>query len=81
MNRNVYKIRQFKPADQVAVIDLWKICKLIRPWNSPEKDIQRELDVQSDLVLVLEIRKNIIETWYSYHTYEKDMISAIQNLS
>ena len=59
MNRNEYKIRPFKPADQVAVIDLWKICKLIRPWNSPEKDIQRELDVQSDLFLVLEIRKNI----------------------
>ena len=60
MNRNEYKIRPFKPADQVAVIDLWKICKLIRPWNSPEKDIQRKLDVQSDLFLVLEIRKNII---------------------
>ena len=59
MNHSEYKIRPFKSADQVAVIDLWKICKLIRPWNSPEKDIQRKLDVQSDLFLVLEINKNI----------------------
>ena len=59
MNHSEYKIRPFKSADQVAVIDLWKICKLIRPWNSPEKDIQRKLEVQSDLFLVLEINKNI----------------------
>ncbi len=59
MSRYEYKIRPFKLSDQVALIDLWKICKLIRPWNSPEKDIQRKLDVQSDLFLVLEINKNI----------------------
>ena len=59
MNRNEYKIRPFKLADQVAVIDLWKICRLIRPWNSPEKDIQRKLVVQSDLFLVLEINNNV----------------------
>ena len=59
MNRYDYKIRPFKLADQVAVIDLWKICRLIRPWNSPEKDIQRKLVVQSDLFLVLEINNNV----------------------
>ncbi|MGP0170966.1 GNAT family acetyltransferase [Pseudomonas sp. NCHU5208] len=48
-------IRPFQLADQAAVIDLWRRCDLIRPWNDPFKDIQRKLAVQPELFLVGEL--------------------------
>ncbi|WAJ35636.1 GNAT family acetyltransferase [Pseudomonas sp. GOM7] len=48
-------IRPFQLADQAAVIDLWRRCDLIRPWNDPYKDIQRKLAVQPELFLVGEL--------------------------
>jgi len=45
-------IRAFQPADESAVVALWKECKLTRPWNDPHKDIARKLVVQSELFLV-----------------------------
>lgn len=45
-------IRPFEPADEAAVIALWARCDLIRPWNDPQKDIQRKLAAQPDLFLV-----------------------------
>lgn len=45
-------IRPFALADTQAVIDLWTLCDLIRPWNNPHKDIQRKLSTQADLFLV-----------------------------
>ena len=30
-------IRAFQPADEDAVISLWKSCDLLRSWNNPEK--------------------------------------------
>ncbi|WP_277374565.1 GNAT family acetyltransferase [Pseudomonas sp. AA-38] len=48
-------IRPFQLADQAAVIDLWRRCDLIRPWNDPYKDIQRKLAVQPELFLLGEL--------------------------
>ena len=45
-------VRPFHPADEAAVIALWARCDLIRPWNDPQKDIQRKLRVQPELFLV-----------------------------
>jgi len=45
-------IRPFESADEPAVIALWARCDLIRPWNDPQKDIQRKLAAQPDLFLV-----------------------------
>jgi ribosomal protein S18 acetylase RimI-like enzyme len=45
-------IRPYQPADEPAVIDLWRRCELIRPTNDPHKDIQRKLRVRPDLFLV-----------------------------
>ncbi len=45
-------VRPFQPADEAAVIALWARCDLIRPWNDPQKDIQRKLRVQPELFLV-----------------------------
>ncbi len=49
---NPIKIRPFKPADKEAVVDLWRRCGLLRPWNDPHKDIARKLCVQPEWFLV-----------------------------
>jgi ribosomal protein S18 acetylase RimI-like enzyme len=46
------RIRAFQPADEAAVVELWRSCDLVRPWNDPHKDIQRKLAVRPDLFLV-----------------------------
>ena len=44
--------RDFRGLDSEAVIQLWKDCGLVVPWNDPHKDIQRKLKLQADLFLV-----------------------------
>jgi len=45
-------IRKFKLKDEEEVIDLWRACGLVVPWNNPHLDIQRKLKVQPELFLV-----------------------------
>jgi ribosomal protein S18 acetylase RimI-like enzyme len=54
------KIREFELRDQDSVIELWRECKLIVPWNDPVKDIQRKLQVDPDLFLVGEVSGCIV---------------------
>ncbi len=56
----VLKIRQFTIDDKDAVIQLWRDCKLIVPWNDPEKDIQRKLQVGIELFLLGECEDNLV---------------------
>ena len=60
MSEEQYVIRPFKLEDKNSVVELWKICRLTRPWNNPEKDIERKLNVQSEMFLVLEFQGSII---------------------
>ena len=53
-------VRPFTECDQLAVISLWKRCGLLRPWNDPERDIQRKLHVQPELFLVADEAEVII---------------------
>lgn len=46
------EIRAYRASDEESVIQLWRDCHLVVPWNDPHKDIQRKLKVQSDLFLV-----------------------------
>lgn len=46
------KIRAYKKEDQQKIIDLWKACNLIVPWNDPVNDIKRKLKVNPELFLV-----------------------------
>src|SRR5690554_1949407 len=55
-------IRPFLEADTPAVIVLWNECGLTRPWNDPQKDIQRKLAVQRELFLVGEIDGTVMAT-------------------
>ena len=46
------EIRSFDPSDEAAVVELWTECGLVVPWNSPHRDIERKLTVQSKMFLV-----------------------------
>ena len=45
-------IRKFREQDRKAVISLWRRCGLLVPWNHPDLDIDRKLEVQGELFLV-----------------------------
>ena len=40
MNTREISIRQFVTSDQNDLVDLWSVCRLLRPWNDPLEDIQ-----------------------------------------
>jgi ribosomal protein S18 acetylase RimI-like enzyme len=56
------QIRSFNASDETAVIELWRQCDLTRPWNDPQKDIQRKLTTQPELFFVGEKNGKIIAT-------------------
>jgi len=53
-------IRSFISQDTANVISLWRACDLTRPWNDPNKDIQRKLKVADNLFLVAESGAQIV---------------------
>ncbi|MBI04675.1 MAG: GNAT family acetyltransferase [Pelagibacteraceae bacterium] len=54
------KYRKFIEKDNEAIIELWKKCNLIVPWNDPHKDIMRKLKIKDDLFIIGEKSKKII---------------------
>jgi ribosomal protein S18 acetylase RimI-like enzyme len=54
------KIRQYQPGDQFEVVELWKACGLVKPWNDPTMDIARKLSVSPELFLVGTVEGNIV---------------------
>lgn len=56
------EIRAFTLADEEAVIGLWRLCDLVRPWNDPCNDIARKLSTQPELFLVGEIAGKLVAT-------------------
>ena len=55
INYRIYEIQ-----DKEAVINLWRKCQIIVPWNDPEKDILRKLLIKDDLFILAEKKKRII---------------------
>jgi ribosomal protein S18 acetylase RimI-like enzyme len=55
-------IRPYQPADEEAVIAVWRQCDLLRPWNDPHKDIRRKLQVRPDLFLVGVLGEEVVGT-------------------
>ncbi len=55
-------IRPFLLQDIDAVVQVWRDCQLVVPWNDPYKDIQRKLQVHPDLFLVGEVSSQIVAT-------------------
>lgn len=54
------RIRQFHRDDEAAVIELWRRCDLLRPWNDPHLDVQHKLKQNDGLFLVGLIEGQII---------------------
>jgi ribosomal protein S18 acetylase RimI-like enzyme len=48
------KPREAAPADEAAVIALWRDCGLTRPWNDPSADYRRALAGSGSVVLIAE---------------------------
>ena len=55
------KIRPYQPADEAAVIALWKECGLLR-WSDPKKDIARKMKVNPEWFLVGEFDGKVMAT-------------------
>ena len=55
-------LRAFCPADEAAVLALWRACQLVRPWNDPRKDIARKLRVNPEWFLVGEWAGRVVAT-------------------
>jgi len=53
-------IRTFQESDRATVISLWQACNLTKPWNDPDKDIDRKVQFQPDLFFVGEIDSKVI---------------------
>lgn len=53
-------IRVFNESDRQGVIALWELCELIRPWNDPDKDIDRKVSYQSNLFLVGTVNATVV---------------------
>jgi ribosomal protein S18 acetylase RimI-like enzyme len=45
-------VRPFEASDRAALIELWQRCDLTRPWNDPNRDIDRKLARDGELLLV-----------------------------
>ena len=45
-------IRTFLEGDRQQIIELWEVCGLSRPWNNPDRDIDRKVQFQPHLFLV-----------------------------
>lgn len=53
-------VRPFRSTDEDTVIELWKRCELIVPWNDPSRDIARKLRVNPEWFLVGLVEKRIV---------------------
>ncbi len=77
------EIRAFLIEDLEQVVSLWERCGLTRPWNDPRKDIDRKLEVQSELFLVGETDGRIVGSamagfdghrgWVNYLAVDPDL--------
>ncbi|NVK35865.1 MAG: GNAT family acetyltransferase [Rhodobacteraceae bacterium] len=55
MSVKPYRIAEFEEQYRTDVIALWKECGLYRPWNDPDKDIDRKLgDEQGQFWILFE---------------------------
>ena len=56
------KVRPYLPGDEDAVVELWRKCDLIKPWNNLKQDIERKLKVNPELFLVGLVDSRIVAT-------------------
>lgn len=47
-------LRAVQASDRDALVELWRVCELTRPWNDPYRDIERKVAHDPSNLLVLE---------------------------
>ncbi|HSI34966.1 MAG: GNAT family acetyltransferase [Phycisphaerae bacterium] len=55
-------IGTYEPADEAAVIDLWRRCGLVVPQNNPLEDIRRKVADSPELFLVGKVGGEVVAT-------------------
>lgn len=55
-------IRPYLAKDENTVIELWRRCGLLRPWNNPVTDIERKSRVSPEMFLVGLVNGRIVAT-------------------
>ena len=55
-------IRSYHESDKNDVIQLWKECDLVVPWNDPQQDIERKMAIQPELFLIGLMNNEIVAT-------------------
>jgi ribosomal protein S18 acetylase RimI-like enzyme len=53
-------LRLYRPSDRDALVALWHDCGLLRPWNDPDRDIERKLAQDSAGLFVLDIGGRVL---------------------
>ena len=53
-------IRTYRSEDEVDVINLWRECRLIVPWNNPETDIARKCADSPELFFIAELGHELV---------------------
>jgi ribosomal protein S18 acetylase RimI-like enzyme len=53
-------IREFREADRAEVIAMWRRAGLVRPWNDPDRDIDRKLADSPWGLLVGEVEGSVV---------------------
>jgi ribosomal protein S18 acetylase RimI-like enzyme len=79
-------IRPFAEPDRRAVVELWTRCQLTRPWNDPDRDIDRKLAVDPAGFLVGVTVVGVVATvmagydghrgWINYLAVDPDLRGA-----
>ncbi len=52
--------RPFAPGDRDELIAVWRACDLLRPWNDPNRDVDRKLGQDPEGLIVLEVRSMLV---------------------
>lgn len=55
-----FKIRTFRADDATDIIDLWRECGLIVPWNNPQTDIERKYADSAQMFFVGELKNELV---------------------
>ena len=53
-------IRNFTESDRGNVVAMWNQCDLTRPWNDPNKDIDRKMLFQPELFFIGTVESNVV---------------------
>lgn len=53
-------VRPYVAADRESLVDLWAACDLLRPWNDPDRDVERKLARDDGGLLVLELAGRVV---------------------